>query len=278
MPELPEVEVARRVLLGELRGARVGDLEVFPRKRNGLPPDAREQLRGRGLRDIRRYGKLLAFDFDRERFLLLHLMLIGHFALFDPGDDVDRDRARLLLSFEDARRLGLLYVSLGFQRLLPAGALADAPGVARLGPDPLNDDLAAGWLRDRIGRTRRPLKTVLLDGSTVAGMGNRYADEACFRAGLHPARPAESLGGAAWDRLEWAIPAVVREVIAWYEASGAMPPSLEWGDRRRDSATSVLRVVGRAGATCIRCGAQVVKVKVAGRGTYLCPSCQPEFE
>lgn len=266
MPELPEVEIARRNLSRWLEGRRVvraeaDDTRVF----RGARREDFSSLRGR-LESLVRRGKYLLFTFEGGRGLLAHLGMTGRFVRRPPGVPVPYSRARLhldsgeVLHFADSRLLG---------RLEPCAAsrLRELDAVKALGRDPLADGLTAAQLQQALGRSKQELKVALMDQGRVTGLGNIHAAEALFRAGLHPARQPASLTPEEWKRLAEAIHASISFGLA--EQRGEEPAYLEEGAENR------FLVYGRAGSSCTRCGATVESFAQGGRTTHCCSRCQP---
>jgi len=267
MPELPEVEIARRNLARWLRGRRVVRAEAAPsRVFRGARREDFLTLQGR-LKSLERRGKYLLFTFEGGRGLLGHLGMTGRFLRRPPEAEVSHSRARLFLDngqvvhFCDSRLFG---------RLEPcdASGLYSLEAVQALGRDPLVDGLTPEQLEEAVGSSRQALKVALMDQGRVAGLGNIHAAEALFRAGLHPARKPASLTPAEWRRLAEAIHATLD--FGLREQEGDEPAYLE------DGAENRFLVYGRAGTPCTRCGTKVQSCPQGGRTTHFCPKCQPK--
>ncbi len=271
MPELPEVETIRRQLAPCLEGRTILRAEILdPRWTRPEAPDAVEDgLRGRRVEQVSRAGKYLVWSLSGERYLLSHLRMTGAF-LFDPASEPIHTRVRLEL--EEGHRL--LYVDprrFGTGHLVVGTAARDAYLAARLGAEPLTEDFTAEYLR-RIAHGRKaPIKAFLLDQRRIAGVGNIYADEALFRAGVHPLRAAGTLRRADWIRLHAGIEEALRSGI---DAKGATIDDFRHVDGAIGSFQDRFLVHRRAGLPCLRCGAAVRKIVVGGRGTYVCARCQ----
>ncbi len=272
MPELPEVETIRRQLAPLVEGRVVARLDIAdPRWCLPLAPDAiLDAVQGRRVERLARRGKYLVWELEDEAFLLMHLRMTGTL-LYDapPGTPYERVRWTLddghELRFCDPRRFGTGELALG----TPA---RDAFFAARLGLEPLDGELTGEALR-RMARGRRaPVKAFLLDQRRIAGVGNIYADEALFRAGIHPLRPVGTLTRAQCDALALAV----REALAaGVAAGGATIDDFRHVDGVRGAFQNEFLVHLRRGEPCPRCAAPVVKFVAAGRGTYACESCQP---
>jgi formamidopyrimidine-DNA glycosylase len=272
VPELPEVETIRRQLAPLVEGRVVARLEIAdPRWCLPLAPEAIvDAVQGRTVQRLARRGKYLVWALEDEAFLLMHLRMTGTL-LYDapPGTPYERVRWTLddghELRFCDPRRFGTGELALG----TPA---REAFFAARLGLEPLDGELTGEALR-RMARGRRaPVKAFLLDQRRIAGVGNIYADEALFRAGIHPLRPVGSLTRVQYDALAGAVRDALRAGVA---AGGATIDDFRHVDGVRGAFQNEFLVHLRRGEPCPRCAAPVVKFVAAGRGTYACESCQP---
>jgi formamidopyrimidine-DNA glycosylase len=280
MPELPEVETLVRQLRPLVRGARIERARIAdPRWCAPAAPAAlQEALAGDAIEELSRRGKYLLWRLASGRYLLQHLRMTG-VILFDPPAlpahlavalelSLARPRGRAkraLLAISDPRRFGT------GQLFGEAAALERHLG-ARLGPEPLSDSFSASSLRAALRGRRAPVKALLLDQRVVAGVGNIYADEALFGARIHPARPARMLTGAQ----ALALHAALREaLLAGISARGATIDDFRHIDGVRGSFQDRFRVHRRAGQPCPVCGGPINKLRVAGRGTYVCERCQP---
>ena len=277
MPELPEVETIRRQLAPALEGRRLDALEVLdPRWCLPLAPEAlRDAVEGRRVAELGRRGKYLVLALEGDVFLLLHLRMTGTL-LLDPSPPgvaaPPYERVRFAfdggaadLRFCDPRRFGTGELAVGV-------AARDAFLGVRLGLEPLSGELDGPTLH-RLSRGRRaPVKAFLLDQRHVAGVGNIYADEALFRARIHPLRPAGSLTRAQCDALAGAVRSALEAGI---DAGGATIDDFRHADGVRGSFQDEFLVHRRRGEPCPACGREVVKFVAAGRGTYACERCQP---
>jgi formamidopyrimidine-DNA glycosylase len=218
-----------------------------------------------------RSGKYLVWELSGERYLLMHLRMTGTL-LFDPP--APPPHTRVLLSLDDGHVL--VYVDprrFGTGHLLHGAAARDEYLNARIGIEPLTPAFTAEYLRSQ-GRSRTaPIKAFVLDQRRIAGVGNIYADEALFRAGLHPLRPAGRLNGADWARVRDGIE---EALSAGIEAKGASIDDFRHIDGARGSFQDRFLVHRRAGLPCPRCGTTIRKIVVGGRGTYVCERCQPK--
>ncbi|HEX2087406.1 MAG TPA: bifunctional DNA-formamidopyrimidine glycosylase/DNA-(apurinic or apyrimidinic site) lyase [Solirubrobacteraceae bacterium] len=272
MPELPEVETIRRRLAPLVEGRALRRLRVDDAR--WCAPLAPEELsaavEGRRVERLGRRGKYLVFELADDVFLLGHLRMTGTL-LYDPPEGERYARVRFELDgghrllFCDPRRFGTGELAVGQDALERFFA-------ARLGVEPLGPDFTAERLRALARGRRAPIKAFLLDQTKIAGVGNIYADEALFRARIHPLRPAGTLRPAQLAALRDAVVASLRAGIG---AGGATIDDYRQPDGVRGSFQDEFLVHRRRGEPCPACGGEVVKFVAAGRGTYACERCQP---
>lgn len=272
MPELPEVETIRRQLAPHLEGRRVERAELLdPRWTAPRPPsETARQLHGARIDAVTRAGKYLIWELSGDRHLLIHLRMTGTL-LVDPAPEPIHTRVRLDL--DDGHRV--VYVDprrFGTGHLLQGRDARDAYLANRLGPEPLTPGFTPVYLRQR-GRGRSaPIKAFVLDQRNIAGVGNIYADEALFRAAIHPLRAAGALKRGQWEALAEGIEAALADGI---DAKGASIDDFRHVDGARGSFQDRFLVHLREGQPCRRCGEPIRKIVVGGRGTYVCERCQP---
>ncbi len=271
MPELPEVETIKRQLAPLVTGRTLEQVEVLdPRWSRPIAPEQLEDaLSGRRIESLGRRGKYLLWSLSDELFLAQHLRMTGA-VLWEPDPEPSHVRVRMRLSgghrlvVDDPRRFGTGELLLGAEAL-------EAFFSARLGLEPLDHRFTAQHLRAIARGRTAPVKAFLLDQRRVAGVGNIYADEALFRARIHPLRPAGRLSGAQAQELR---EAVVEALLAGIDAKGASIDDFRHIDGVQGSFQERFLVYGRAGEPCVRCGTPITKLVVAGRGTYVCERCQ----
>jgi formamidopyrimidine-DNA glycosylase len=258
MPELPEVETIVRELRPRLTGRHIVAAEVLhPRIARFCREDLASVSLGRRIEEVLRHGKFILLRLDRG-WITIHLGMTGKI-LFDSRPGV-HTRAVFALDdstmlYDDPRMFGSIEWS------------AEPVRTARLGPDAFEaDDLPPELLR-----RRTPVKAALLNQSVFSGIGNIYADEALFRAGIHPRRRADRLSPARAARLVSVIREVMAEAIAYRGSSVSDYVDI---DGRSGSFQQRHRVYGREGQPCTRCGAPIRRIVLAGRGTHYCPRCQ----
>jgi len=272
MPELPEVETIRRHLAPVVEGRVLAALEVRdPRWCRPLAgAEVAAAVQGRRVETLGRRGKYLIWELEDDVHLMLHLRMTGTL-LLDPPAPPRHARVRFgfedgrELIFDDPRRFGTGELALGREA-------RDAFFAARLGVEPFSPDFTSAHLYALAHASRAPVKAFLLDQRKVAGVGNIYADEALFRARVHPLRPAARLSRAQVAALR---DAVVTSLEAGLEAKGASIDDFRHPDGVQGSFQDRFLVHLREGEPCLVCGRAVRKLRAAGRGTYVCEGCQP---
>ncbi len=280
MPELPEVETIRRQLAPLVEGRRLQRIEILdPRwSRPRAPEELADALLGRRIQRLRREGKYLVWSFDGDVHLVQHLRMTGA-VLSEPDPEPAHTRVRLQLgpagrgagrggrrlAIVDPRRFGTGELLLGSEALAAFFA-------ARLGLEPFDERFTAEHLRGLARGRTASIKALLLDQRRIAGVGNIYADEALFRAGIHPRRAAGRLSGDQCARLR---ESVIEALSAGIDARGASIDDFRHVDGVHGSFQDQFLVHRRAGEPCAACGSTIVKMVVAGRGTYVCETCQP---
>jgi formamidopyrimidine-DNA glycosylase len=272
VPELPEVETIRRQLAPLVEGRTLARVEILDERwsRPLAPHELEAALQGRRVESLGRRGKYLLWQLSDDVYLAQHLRMTGA-VLCEPRPEPSHVRVRLELAparslvIVDPRRFGTGELLLGAQAMEEFFA-------ARLGVEPLEQDFTAERLRALARGRRGPIKGFLLDQHQIAGVGNIYADEALFWAGVHPRRPAGRLSAKQYALLRDAVVEVLRAGI---EARGASIDDFRHVDGVRGSFQDRFLVHLRAGEPCVRCGTTIVKLLVAGRGTYVCEHCQP---
>jgi formamidopyrimidine-DNA glycosylase len=270
MPELPEVETIRRNLAPHLEGRTLQRLEILdPRWSRPLAPrELADAVEGRRVERLGRRGKYLIWELQDEAYLLVHLRMTGNL-LIDPVEPrhnrVWFELGDHRLAFTDPRRFGTGELALGEDGL---GAFL----AGRLGVEPLDGGFTAEHLYALARSSRAPIKAFLLDQKRVAGVGNIYADEALFRARIHPLRPANRLTRAQCAALRDAVVASLEAGIA---AKGATIDDFRDPYGVSGTFQNEFLIHLREGEGCRNCGRPVRKLRAAGRGTYVCERCQP---
>jgi formamidopyrimidine-DNA glycosylase len=292
MPELPEVETIRRGLLPKTRnqlieGVVPDDSKVFQIGREELT----HRIPGQKILDLQRRGKYLLFELTYDR-LVIHLGMTGQLTLRNPEE---ADSKRFLrhpatglqrsrqhapdrhthmqihlgngtsIMFRDIRMFGKVYL---FSR---TGGGAEAL-LSRLGPEPLGDDYKLEAFLAAMGKRQLHIKSLLLDQRFVAGVGNIYADEALFEAGVFPGRRVRYLRKYEKCRIFEAVPVVLQKGLV---AGGTSMRDYVNSDGEAGGFQEKLNVYGRAGESCYVCGAEILRIAIGQRGTHFCPTCQP---
>ncbi len=272
MPELPEVETIRRQLAPLVEGRRLESVQIDDERwsRPRSPAELQDVLIGRTVERLSRRGKYLVWELNDELFLLQHLRMTGTL-LYDAPTDTRHVHVRLglsdghRLSISDPRRFGTGELVAGDEARLAFFA-------TRVGIEPLDGELDGPALKAMTRGRRAPIKAFLLDQRHIAGVGNIYADEALFRARIHPLRPAQQLTGPQCALLAVAI----REtLLAGLAAGGATIDDFRHVDGVYGGFQHEFLVHLREGEPCPNCGRTIVKFVAAGRGTYVCERCQP---
>ncbi|AKX94654.1 formamidopyrimidine-DNA glycosylase [Moorella thermoacetica] len=273
MPELPEVETIKRTLTPCLREQKIARVEVYHPGVIAAPdPETFSRLlAGRIITGLDRRGKYLLVHLSGEYCLVVHLRMTGRL-VFTEGAAPLAPHTHVVFSlaggpslrFVDTRRFGRLY-------LAAKAEVETLPGLRDLGPEPLDPAFDALALAAILAGRRRPIKQVLLDQRLVAGIGNIYADEMLFAAGIDPRRPAASLNHEEVARLRGAMQRVLEQGIA---NRGTSIRDYVDGSGRQGSNQEHLQVYGRTGRPCPRCGQPLERVRLGGRSTHFCPRCQ----
>jgi formamidopyrimidine-DNA glycosylase len=290
MPELPEVETIRRQLAPLVEGLRLERMEILdPRWSRPLAPEELSAaLEKRRVERLGRRGKYLLWSFEGDVHLAQHLRMTG-VVLSEPDPEPPHTRVRLRFGAAGSRRGGggrnggagargrrnLVIVDsrrFGTGELLLGSEALEEFFAARLGLEPLDEGFTTEHLRALARNRTAPIKALLLDQRRIAGVGNIYADEALHRAGIHPLRPAGRLTAGQYAALR---EAVIEALLAGIDARGATIEDYRHLDGVEGSFQDQFLVYGRAGEPCTKCGNTVVKMVVAGRGTYVCETCQP---
>jgi formamidopyrimidine-DNA glycosylase len=273
MPELPEVEVLRRSLEPHLVGDRI-ERVVVTNAALREPVRTRELARrvtGRTVEGLRRRSKYLLIDLEGGQTLVVHLGMSGRLTLVPAGTPPEPHehvafhlRSGRRLRFRDPRRFGVVFA-------VPTHKLERDPHFAALGVEPLEHGFSGEVLRGSAAGRRGPVKAFLMDAGVVVGVGNIYATEALFRAGIHPARSVARISAQRWERLAEAVVAVLRQAIT---QGGTTLNDFADGEGRSGYFQVSLAAYDREGEPCIACGEPVRRLVQSGRSTYYCRRCQ----
>lgn len=275
MPELPEVETIRRTLSRLIVGRTIDRTAVTLGRMIQHPKDVAQfcvMLEGQTVRHIGRRGKYLCILLD-DYTLVSHLRMEGRYGLYSGADPVEK-HTHVIFYFRDGTELRYRDVrQFGTMHLFPAGEERRHPPLRDLGLEPLDSSFTLEEFRRRLQNRPTKIKPLLLNQKYVAGIGNIYADEALFLSGIHPERTADSLSDAEWEKLHEAVIRTLREAV---EAGGSSIKSYVNGQGEMGRFQQQLRVYGRKEQPCYRCGGPIEKTVVGGRGTHICPRCQPK--
>jgi formamidopyrimidine-DNA glycosylase len=274
MPELPEVETIRARLSPRLEGRTLEHVEIAdPRLTRPEPPEAiAAALEGERIARVSRRGKYLVFEFESGRHLLVHLRMTGNVEHPAQGGLAADPYRRAVVKLDDGSDVAYRDVRrFGTWDLLEPGELEDYFAVRRLGREPLARSFTTRALTQALEGRRAPIKAALLDQRAAAGVGNIYADEALWRARIHPLRPAGSLTPDEIARLRKSIRVALEMGIS---RQGATLRDYRDPEGRRGRMQDEFEVYGREGEPCSRCGTPIEKTRAGGRGTWFCPHCQ----
>ncbi|QYY43457.1 DNA-(apurinic or apyrimidinic site) lyase [Aneurinibacillus thermoaerophilus] len=274
MPELPEVETIRRTLSKLVIGKTVADVIVGLPRLIKAPDDVMqfvELLKGQTIREIGRRGKFLLFCLD-DYVLVSHLRMEGRYGLYRTGDEVEK-HTHVIFRFTDETELRYKDVrTFGTMHLFPKGQEMAGPPLHKLGPEPLDEAFSAAVLKERLGRRKTKIKPLLLNQEIIVGLGNIYVDEALFQAGIHPEKTPDELTDDQWEKLHVSIVQILQKSIS---LGGSSIKSYVNGQGEAGRFQHTLKAYGRTGEPCFVCGTLIEKFVVGGRGTHICPNCQP---
>ena len=267
MPELPEVETIVRELRRYILGKTVAAVRLFwPRSVEGSAVEFRRRLKGMTIAALFRRGKYIGLESADGTFFTIHLRMTGKLVLELAA--ADRKHLRVQFTFLDGTTLHFVDVrKFGRMRLWPCRG----ESCPELGPEPLRRATVLAALHGL--KTARPIKSVLLDQTILAGIGNIYADEALFAAGIHPRRPASGLNDKEIESLSRSVPHVLHAAIS---RRGTTLRNYRTVEDRSGENQEHLNVYGRAGQSCFTCGTSIEKIRISGRSSHFCPRCQKQ--
>lgn len=277
MPELPEVEVLRRSLERLLPGRRIEQVDVrSPGLREPFDAAALSSLAGQRIAGLRRRAKYLFVDFEAGQeggglTLVVHLGMSGRFTLA-PAEEPTAKHEHLAFLLDSGQRLRLVDPRrFGLAFAAPTATLDADPHLASLGIEPADAGFHGGFFQQRAGRRKGPVKTFLMNGQIVVGVGNIYACESLWRARIHPARPVATLKKRAWQTLADSVRAVLDQAIA---EGGTTLNDFADGEGNAGYFQVSLAVYDREGEPCPRCAKPIERLVQANRSTFFCPRCQ----
>ncbi len=288
MPELPEVETVRQGLVRLILGRRIvgvwaDNAKSFPNAQQ----DVDRFLIGSKVVTVARRAKVLLVGLSTDYSLVIHLKMTGQL-VFRMNDDSQRFGAghpndslvgelpdkstRVVLDFGDSKLFFNDFRKFGWVKLVPTAEVPNIDFMQRLGPEPLAADFTVGAFRQRLARRNNTcVKAALLDQSVIAGVGNIYADESLWAAKIHPTTLVKNISVRKLNTLFTEMQAVLRLSI---EKGGSTDKNYVNAEGKKGSYMGFARVFRREGQACPRCGTTIIKTRVAGRGTHLCPHCQ----
>ncbi|NOX98007.1 MAG: bifunctional DNA-formamidopyrimidine glycosylase/DNA-(apurinic or apyrimidinic site) lyase [Nitrospirae bacterium] len=271
MPELPEVEVIKDGLRRKLRNRTIKGVDILFKGsiKNLSPPVFGKRMLGRKFEDVSRRGKFLIFSLDNGSFLIIHLRMTGQLTYCPSNEEADKYLCLKFildngyqLRFMDMRRFGVVYL---------VKKLEEITTLANLGPEPLESNFTALSLEEILKGQKKKVKIVLMDQNLIAGIGNIYATEALYQAKINPERKANQLTEAEVKELHRAIRDILQRSIS---ARGTSTDNYRDAEGKKGNFQYQLQVYQRGGEPCSRCGAKISQIKISGRSTYFCPSCQ----
>ena len=275
MPELPEVELVARFLTKLIPARRIAKAELLRERLapHSKPLEFAAALSGSSVRSIRRRGKHILFDLDNGHTLITHLRMSGRFMLLTDGAN-DPKFTHAVFYFDDGDRLIFQdQRHFGFMRITTTDAVDDAPEIRKLAPEPFSEEFTSAYLYAALKSSRRSVKEFLTDQTRVCGLGNIYASEALFLAGMHPAKRSHTVSRARAAVLREKILYVLREAIdagSTVSIDPADSDSAYYGGEYE----SYWRVYGRENEPCPNCAKPIRRLKQGSRSTFYCGSCQ----
>jgi formamidopyrimidine-DNA glycosylase len=273
MPELPEVETVRKTLVKLVLQKQIENVSVYWPKIIKKPLEAEQfidALKGETIEDVGRRGKFLIL-YTETYALVSHLRMEGKYGLYSKEDPFDK-HTHVIFHFTDGTELRYRDVrKFGTMHLFRKGEEFQKPPLLELGPEPFEESFTERYLGKKLGNTNRKIKPALLDQKIVVGLGNIYVDEALFRAGIHPERPANTLNEKEISILHREIVKTLNEAV---KKGGSTIRSYVNSQGEIGMFQLELYAYGRKGEECKRCGTPLEKTTVGGRGTHYCPTCQ----
>lgn len=286
MPELPEVEHVVRALRRAVLGRTIVATEIrLPKLISPIStPVFKRKVKNTRIESIGRRGKYILIELEKggalsdsranaSLVLAVHLRMTGQFRVLTP-DDALPPHAHAIFYLDDERRLVFRdQRQFGVMKLVTADELSQTKGIEELAPEPFSDDFSLSYLKETLARSRRTLKTLLLDQTRVLGLGNIYAAEALFRAGINPFKISSELSSRRVEKLHQAIRDVLRAAVSGNSARRINlenPSGFSYGE----AFGKTWQVYEREGEVCFKCGTRIRRLTHGGRSTYWCPKCQ----
>ncbi|MGG1574947.1 DNA-formamidopyrimidine glycosylase [Fictibacillus sp. NRS-1165] len=272
MPELPEVENVKNTLNRLVGGKTIKEVNVLWSNIIKHPEldEFKIRLSGQTIQHVERRGKFLKIFLDDD-VLVSHLRMEGKYALNQKEEPIDK-HTHVLFEFTDGSELRYRDVrKFGTMHLYPIGEEEQQPPLSKLGYEPFSAELTPAFLKKMFSKTGRSVKAVLLDQSLIAGLGNIYVDEILFASGIHPEQKASGLSLYRLKRLQENMVSILKESV---EKGGSTIRSYVNSEGRSGNFQLELFVYGKKGEPCKKCGREIARIVVAGRGTHFCSSCQ----
>jgi formamidopyrimidine-DNA glycosylase len=310
MPELPEVEHVVRALRRAVTGRTIFASEIKLPKlvAPSSPSSFKRRIKGASITGVSRRGKFILIELYRERalphrptpaglpgrgprgrasdtgkggasparhakralVLVVHLRMTGKFLYLNADDELPKHSHAIFYLDNDRRLVFRDQRQFGIMRLVDASKLINTKGIAELAPEPFGDDFNLEYLKNVLSRSQRSLKTLLLDQTRVLGLGNIYAAEALFRAGINPFKPASQLSSRRVPRLHEAIKEVLEFAVLHIRGGFNLEEGFSYGE----AFERFWQVYEREGEPCVKCGTRIKRATHGGRSTYWCPKCQ----
>lgn len=275
MPELPEVETIRQTLKLLILNKTIQDVTVYWSNIIKQPDDIKKfthLLKGQSIKDVKRKGKFLLFVLD-DYILVSHLRMEGKYSV-DLKNDPLKKHTHVIFHFNDERELRYNDVrKFGTMHIFKKGTELKEKPLKTLGPDPFERDYTFDYIYDCFKRTTRHIKAVLLDQTIIAGLGNIYVDEVLFKTNIHPETRSHMLTKEEIKQIKKQTYIVLKEAI---KQGGTTIRSYVNSEGEMGMFQQELFVYGQDGEPCQKCLTEIIKFKVAGRGTHICPACQPK--
>jgi formamidopyrimidine-DNA glycosylase len=298
MPELPEVEHVVRALRPVVVGCRIVASEIKLPKlvAPDKPAGFNRKLKGSTITGVSRRGKYILIELDKKRalphgrasdpglkykkparqqglVLAVHLRMTGKFVSLSDEDPLPKHAHAIFYLDSDRRLVFCDQRQFGVMKLVSREGLIETKGIKELAPEPFGEDFNLAYLKETLARSRRTLKTLLLDQTRVLGLGNIYAAEALFRARVNPFKTAATLSARRVERLHQAILEVLTEAIS-DSSTSRVNLDRSNGFSYGEAFERFWQVYEREGAPCVECGARIRRIAHGGRSTYWCPKCQ----
>lgn len=275
MPEMPEVETVRRTLSGLVKGKTIKEVVAwYPKIIVGDSDKFAEQLAGKTILDIDRYGKYLLIRLSDDLTIVSHLRMEGKYRLVAKNTPKQKhEHVEFVftdgdaLRYDDVRKFGRM-------QLVETGTEKIVTGISKLGPEPNTPEFSLSYFEKALSRKHKNIKTTLLDQTVVCGLGNIYVDEVLWTSKIHPLSDPSKISSKAIADLYEAIDATIAEAT---ELQGTTVHTFMDANGNFGGYQDRLKVYGHVGEECPRCGTILEKIKVNGRGTTFCPQCQVEY-